>query len=167
MIFINSPAFRFGINFTVISGDSAIRWPAPFAARKNSSSKNKTRHTSMNTKQPECWSSDSQSQGLRIELSLEHLLVLPYDQFLLAEIKIQGADHHLRLVFSMHEIIITGRNLKRVLIAMQKKELAFIAKVPDGSQSFTADGGPVISVITVKEMPPRQSQSQTAVESEN
>ena len=114
----------------------------------------------MNTKQPECWSSDSQSQGLRIELTLEHLLVLPYDQFLLAEFKTQGADHHLRLVFSMHEIIITGQNLKRVLIAMQKKELAFIAKLPNGSQSFATDGGPVISGITVKEKAPDQSQSQ-------
>ena len=115
----------------------------------------------MNTKQPECWSSDSQSQGLRIELTLEHLLVLPYDQFLLAEFKTQGGDHHLRLVFSMHEIIITGRNLKRVLLATQKKELAFIAKVPDGSQSFTADGGPVINGIVVKEKAPPESQTQT------
>jgi hypothetical protein len=115
----------------------------------------------MNTKQPECWSSDSQSQGLLIELSLEHLLVLPYDQFLLAELKAEGADHQLRLVFAMYEIIITGHNLKRVQIAMQKKELAFIAKVSTSYQSFTTDGTPVISGIVVNEKTPPKSQTQT------
>ncbi len=115
----------------------------------------------MSTKQPECWASDSQSDGLRIELALEHFLMLPYDEFLLAELKAEGADQHLRFVFSMHEVIITGHNLKRVLIAMQKKELAFIAKVSTGYQSLTADGAPIISGIVVNEKTPPKSQTQT------
>jgi hypothetical protein len=44
--------------------------------------------------------------------------------------------------------------LKRVLIAMQKKELALIAKVSAGYQSLTADGAPIISGIVVNEKAP-------------
>jgi hypothetical protein len=94
----------------------------------------------MSTKIPECWSSDSQADGLRIELSSELCLLLPFNQFLLAELKIENKEHHLRLVFVMHEVLISGKNLKRLQIAMQKKELAFIAKVSTNYQSTTVDG---------------------------
>jgi hypothetical protein len=40
----------------------------------------------------------------------------------------------------MHEVLISGKNLKRLQIAMQKKELAFIAKVSTNYQSTTVDG---------------------------
>ena len=105
----------------------------------------------MSTKIPECWSSDSQADGLRIELSGEHCLLLPFNQFLLAELKIENKEHHLRLVFVMHEVLISGKNLKRLQIAMQKKELAFIAKVSTNYQSTTVDGSPLILNIVVNE----------------
>lgn len=100
---------------------------------------------------PECWSSDSQAEGLRIELSPELYLLLPFNQFLLAELKIEKNEHHLRLVFAMHEVLITGKNLKRLHIAMQKKELAFIAKVSANYQLPTIDGAPLIQGIVVTE----------------
>ena len=105
----------------------------------------------MSTKLTECWSSDSQADGLRIELSSEHCLLLPFNQFLLAELKIENKEHHLRLVFVMHEVLISGKNLKRLQIAMQKKELAFIAKVSTNYQSTTVDGAPLILTIVVNE----------------
>jgi hypothetical protein len=105
----------------------------------------------MSTKTPECWSSDSQADGLRIELSPELTLLLPFNQFLLAELKIANKEHHLRLVFAMHEVLITGQNLKRLQIAMQKKELAFIAKVSTNYQLPTVDGVPLIQNIVVTE----------------
>jgi hypothetical protein len=86
--------------------------------------------------------------------------MLPYDEFHLAELKAEGANQHLRFIFSMHEVIIAGYNLKRVLIAMQKKELAFVAKVSAGYQSLIAEGTPIISGIVVNEKAPPESQKQ-------
>lgn len=105
----------------------------------------------MSTKTPECWSSDSQAEGLRIELSPELYLLLPFNQFLMAELKIQNKEHHLRLVFATSEVLITGKNLKRLQIAMQKKELAFIAKVSTNYQLPSVDGTPLIQSIVVTE----------------
>lgn len=100
---------------------------------------------------PECWSSDSQAEGLRIELSPELYLLLPFNQFLLAELKIEKSEHHLRMVFAMHEVLVSGKNLKRLHIAMQKKELAFIAKVSTNYQLPPMDGAPLIQSIVVTE----------------
>ena len=108
----------------------------------------------MSTKIPECWASDSQADGLRVELSSELCLLLPFNQFLQAELKIENKEHHLRLVFAMNEVLVSGKNLKRVLIAMQKKELAFIAKVSSNYQLPPADGAPLIQSIVVTEAKP-------------
>ena len=108
----------------------------------------------MSIRQTECWSSDSQSQGLRIELAADHSLLLPYDEFVLAELKINRIEHRLRLVFSMHEIILTGQNLKRVQIAMQKKELAHVSKVSTNYEMASAEGAPLIHELEVREVPP-------------
>jgi len=105
----------------------------------------------MSIKTPECWSSDSQADGLRIELSRDLILLLPFNQFLLAELKVENKEQHLRLVFAMHEVLIMGRNLKRLQIAMQKKELAFIAKVSSNYELPPADGAPLIQDIVVSE----------------
>ena len=108
----------------------------------------------MSTKIPECWASDSQAEGLRVELSSEFWLLLPFNEFLQAELKIENKEHHLRLVFAMNEVLVIGKNLKRVLIAMQKKELAFIAKVSSNYQLPPADGAPLIQSIVVTEAKP-------------
>ena len=108
----------------------------------------------MSTKIPECWASDTQVDGLRVELSSEQCLLLPFNQFLQAELKIENKQHQLRLVFAMNEVLVCGKNLKRVLIAMQKKELAFIAKVSSNYQLPPADGAPLIQSIVVAEAKP-------------
>ena len=108
----------------------------------------------MSTKIPECWATDSQVDGLRVELSSELCLMLPFSQLLQAELKIENKEHHLRLVFAMNEVVVCGKNLKRVLIAIQKKELAFIAKVSSNYQLPPADGAPLIQSIVVTEAKP-------------
>jgi hypothetical protein len=60
----------------------------------------------MNTKTPECWSSDPNAHGVKIELSAERSLLLPFDQFAFAELKTEGKHQHLRLVFATHEVLI-------------------------------------------------------------
>jgi len=44
----------------------------------------------MSTKSPECWGSDPQARGLRIEVSSEQSLLLPHNQFIYAELSSGG-----------------------------------------------------------------------------
>ena len=41
-------------------------------------------------------------------------MLLPHDEFVFAELKRNGADHTLRLVFVTHEILVTGQSLRRI-----------------------------------------------------
>jgi hypothetical protein len=114
----------------------------------------------MNTKTPECWTSDPQARGLRVEISAEQSLILPFDQFAFAELKSDGKQQHLRLVFATHEISIRGNALRRIETAMQRLELSFLAVLPGNQRSLIPDGQPVILEIVVTEAPtPDQRQS--------
>jgi hypothetical protein len=103
----------------------------------------------MNTKSPECWGSDPQARGLRIEVSTDHSLLLPFDQFAFAELTNDGKEQCLRLVFATHEVTVRGHTLRRLETAMQRMELSFIAKLPDSHRSLIGEGQPVILDITV------------------
>lgn len=107
----------------------------------------------MSTKLPESWGSDSQVHGLRIELSAERSLVLPFDQFAFSELTHEGNEHRLRLVFATHEVLLRGCFLKRVEVTMQKRELSFVAKVSKNYQPLV-ENHPVIWEILVKEVKP-------------
>jgi hypothetical protein len=109
---------------------------------------------SMNTKTPECWASDPQARGLRLEISAEHSLLLPHDEFAFAELKSEGKEQRLRLVFAMHEVLVRGHSLRRIETAMQRLELSFLAALPGNQHSLIPDGQPVVLEIVVTEAPP-------------
>ena len=108
----------------------------------------------MSTKSPECWASDPNAHGVKIELSAERSLLLPFDQFAFAELKTEGKQQHLRLVFATHEVSVRGNSLRRVETAMQRKELSFLAALPSIQSSLVADGQPLVAEITATEMQP-------------
>ena len=117
----------------------------------------------MNTKTPECWSSDPNAHGVKIELSAERSLLLPFDQFAFAELKAEGKQQHLRLVFATHEVSIRGNALRRIETTMQRMELSFLAALPNIQRNLIAEGQPVILEITVTEMKPSGNQAEVAV----
>lgn len=106
----------------------------------------------MNTKTPECWSSDPNAQGVKIELSAERSLLLPFDQFAFAELKTEGKQQYLRLVFATHEVLIRGNALRRIETTMQRMELSFLAALPSSERKLIAEGQPVIVEISVTEV---------------
>ena len=106
----------------------------------------------MNTKTPECWSSDPNAHGVKIELSAEQSLLLPFDQFAFAELKAEGKQQHLRLVFATHEVSIRGNALRRIETTMQRMELSFLAALPSSQRSLVSEGQPVIHEIVVTEV---------------
>jgi hypothetical protein len=106
----------------------------------------------MNTKTPECWSSDPNAHSVKIEVSAEQSLLLPFEQFAFAELKTEGKQQHLRLVFATHEVLIRGNALRRIETTMQRLELSLLTKLPSSQRSLIAEGQPLILDIIVTEV---------------
>ena len=117
----------------------------------------------MNTKTPECWSSDPNAHGVKIELSAERSLLLPFDQFAFAELKVEGKQQHLRLVFATHEVSIRGNALRRIETTMQRMELSFLAALSSSERKLIAEGQRVVSEISVTEMKPQEKQPEAPI----
>ena len=105
----------------------------------------------MSTKSPECWASDPNARAVKVELSAEQSLLLPFDQFAFAELKTEGKQQHLRLVFATHEVLIRGNALRRIETTMQRMELSFLAALSSSERKLIAEGQPVIVEIVVTE----------------
>ncbi len=106
----------------------------------------------MSTKSPECWANEAQARGVRVEISADHSMLLPHDEFVFAELKREGKDHTLRLVFVTHEVLVSGQSLRRIETAMQRMELSFLTKLPSSQRSLIPEGQPLILEIVVKEI---------------
>ena len=77
--------------------------------------------------------------------------MLPFDQFAFAELKTEGKQQHLRLVFATHEVLIRGNALRRIETTMQRMELSLLAKLPSSHRNLITEGQPVIVEIVVTE----------------
>ena len=103
----------------------------------------------MSIKSPECWSNDPQARGLRVETSAEFSILLPHDQFAFSELKSNGKEQQLRLVFATHEVMVTGYSLRRIETAMQRLELSLLVALQGKQRSVIPDGEPVIIEIAL------------------
>jgi hypothetical protein len=108
----------------------------------------------MNTKSPECYTTDTQARCLRIQAAATHFLVLPLDQFVFAELVSEEKEQKLRLVFATHEILISGHVLQRIETAIHRLELSGLMKLPDKYHTLIAENQPKIRDILVKEIKP-------------
>jgi hypothetical protein len=117
----------------------------------------------MNTKTPECYTTDTQARCLRVEMTATRLLVLPLDQFVFAELDSDGKEQKLRLVFATHEILITGHVLRRIETAIHRLELSGLMKLPEKYHALIAEGQPKIREIVVTENKPSDVQSQSSL----
>ena len=91
-------------------------------------------------------------------MSPEQSLLFPHDDFAFAELKREGKEQVLRLVFAMHEVLVRGYSLRRIETAMQRMELSLLTKLPSSQRSLIADGQPVILEIVVTETAKQESQ---------
>ena len=96
----------------------------------------------MNTKTPECYTTDTQARCLRVEMTATRLLVLPLDQFVFAEMISEEKEQKLRLVFATHEILISGYVFRRIETAICRLELSGLMKLPAKYHSLIPDGQP-------------------------
>jgi hypothetical protein len=110
----------------------------------------------MSTKSPECWANDPQARGVRVEISADHSMLLPHDEFAFAELKGEGKEQELRLVFVMHEVLVRGHSLRRIDTAMQRSELSLLTALSGKQRSLIPDGQPVVVEIVVTEVKPKE-----------
>jgi hypothetical protein len=119
----------------------------------------------MSTKSPECWAIDPQARGLRVEVSTEKELLLPFEQFVFAELTAEDKEQRLQINFATHQVLIHGQNLRRIENAMQRMELSFVTKVSTNYQTVVTQGQPLIHKIVVTEIVPPKKQSQSTADS--
>jgi hypothetical protein len=77
--------------------------------------------------------------------------LLPFDQFAFSELKSDGEDQKLRLVFATHEVSVRGHSLRRIETAMQRLELSLLTALPGKHRSLIPDGQPVVAELAVTE----------------
>jgi|SRR5581483_1587466 len=111
----------------------------------------------MDTKPPECFSSDPRARGLRVELSPQHSVVLPYEHFVYSELKAEKESDTLKVLFVTHEVVISGYMLRRVESGIQTRELAWIAARPERYRS-QANEKAFITRIAVRLLEEQQPQ---------
>lgn len=63
-------------------------------------------------------------------------MLLPDDELAFAELKNEGKEQQLRLVFAMHEVLVRGHSLRRIETAMQRSELSLLTALCDKQRSF-------------------------------
>jgi hypothetical protein len=105
----------------------------------------------MNTKTPECYTTDSQARCLRVEVTATRFLVLPLDQFVFAELVSDDKEQKLRLVFATHEILVSGHVLQRIATAIHRLELSGIMNLPEKYHSLFSENQPRIREIVIAE----------------
>jgi hypothetical protein len=120
----------------------------------NNINRNIKPYKNMSTKTPECWASDPQARGLRIEVSPDRSLLLPHNHFIFAELDSSGDEQNLKLVFTTHEISVRGHHLRRIETVLQRMELSLLAKLPS-NQRKAYHGRPADGVGNWKQRPPQ------------
>jgi len=88
--------------------------------------------------------------------------LLPFDQFAFAELKVEGKQQHLRLVFATHEVSIRGNSLRRIETTLQRMELSFLAALSSSERKLIAESQPVIVEIVVTETQSSERQPEAA-----
>lgn len=111
----------------------------------------------MDTKPLECFGSDPRARGLRVELSPQHSVVLPYEHFVYSELKAEKESDTLKLLFVTHEVVVSGYMLRRVESGVQTRELAWIAGRPERYRP-QANEKAFISRIAVRVLEEQQPQ---------
>ncbi len=84
--------------------------------------------------------------GLEVIL-LKQTLVLPWSQFLYAE----GGDDQVRLVFSTHDIVVSGNRLGPLLAEVSAQRVSRLRE-PTRTEKFTQDAGLQITGILVRKL---------------
>jgi hypothetical protein len=100
---------------------------------------------------PTCWQREAPSACLRLEPAGGELHIFPFQHFVTASLVRSGDCETLRLVLSNHEIEISGRNLRELLVALQDFAVKWIRTAPERYQTLAAGDAAMVSSIRIIE----------------
>lgn len=98
----------------------------------------------------ESWAKDAQAQSLRVELADESCFLFPYAHLLFASLNRAAEDELLHIGFTTHELLIRGRNLRALALALQKLSVDWIRELPPRYEGLAVPDGAFVAKIEVK-----------------
>ena len=95
-----------------------------------------------------CWRTSSIYPKPALEIVLiKQTYVMPWSQFLYAE----GDSDKVRIIFSTHDVEITGGNMDSLLASIASHDIAQLRQ-PIRADRFVSSNGPIIREISVKKI---------------
>jgi hypothetical protein len=85
-------------------------------------------------------------------MSAREMHVLPYAHLISASLISGGDSDTLRLTFSAHDVEISGRNLRALLLALQEFSVKWIRAMPNRYQLLEAGENGAVLRIHVREL---------------
>ena len=101
---------------------------------------------------PISWQREAPCACLRIEISAREAHLFPYQHFVTASLNQSGESETLRLLFSTHDVEITGQNLRPLLLALQDFSVKWLRAVPQRFHSLMDSKNGVVAQIRVEEV---------------
>ena len=111
----------------------------------------KTEHRRTPPSGPTCWQREAPCACVRIETSDRAAQVFPYQHLVTASLDCGGEAEILRLIFSTHDVEITGRNLRALLLALQDFAVKWLRAVPQRYEALGNSDDGMITRIRIDE----------------
>jgi hypothetical protein len=100
---------------------------------------------------PTCWQREAPCTCVRIETSGSEAQLFPYQHLVTASHSHAESSEILRLSFSSHDVEITGRNLRPLLLALQDFTVKWLRPIPERYARLESGENGVITNIRVEE----------------
>lgn len=100
---------------------------------------------------PTCWQREAACVCLRIETSDRAAQVFPYQHLVTASLDCGDEADILRLIFSTHDVEITGRNLRALLLAVQDFAVKWLRAIPQRYEALGTSEDGLITRIRIEE----------------
>jgi hypothetical protein len=84
-----------------------------------------------------------------VEISATESHLFPYQQFVTASLVHENGADVLRLAFSSHDVEVTGRNLRDLLLGLQDFAVKWLRTVPEHYQSVASEEPLAVSNIRI------------------
>ncbi|MBA3831127.1 MAG: hypothetical protein H0X34_04380 [Chthoniobacterales bacterium] len=101
---------------------------------------------------PDCWHRERERNCLRVEMRAHEVFIFPYSQFLCAHQIAAASEGTLRIIFSNHEITLTGRRLEKLLPALQEFAVDWIRPLSVRYRDLDRGSDALITAIDVKSL---------------
>lgn len=102
---------------------------------------------------PACWDRDANAQALRVEVSDGSTFVFPYAHLNFAKLESESGKEELRLMIGSHEVYVTGKRLRELVLAVQKLAVEWVKELPARYAAIADRDSVFIEKIEVKTLP--------------